>query len=88
MTKASMLKINGINYSKEFYGEDYTKLNLSQPEYQSTIFWKHACFINSKDETTLRFYTSDITGPFKVIIQGITANDVIYGEKEFNVRKP
>jgi hypothetical protein len=84
----SILNVKGISYSQEFYGEDYSKLNPSQPEYQSTIFWKHACFINSKGETKLSFYTSDITGPFKIIIQGVTNNDVIYGEKEFNVKKP
>jgi hypothetical protein len=77
--------IKGINYSKEFYGEDYSQITLSQPEYLSTIYWKHACFVNSKKETELSFYTSDITGPFKIIVQGITSNDVIYGEKEFNV---
>ena len=84
----SILSVKGISYSQEFYGEDYAVINPSQPEYQSTIYWKHACFINSKGETKLSFYTSDITGPFKIIIQGITNNDVIYDEKEFNVKKP
>jgi hypothetical protein len=82
-----VLNVEGINYSQEFYGEDYSIINPSQPEYQSTIFWKHACYINSKGETKLSFYTSDITGLFKIIVQGITANDVIYEEKEFNVKK-
>ena len=86
--ETSMLNVKGISYSQEFYGEDYSIINPSIPEYQSTIFWKHACIVNSQEETTLSFYTSDITGPFKIIIQGITDNDVIYGEKEFNVQKP
>jgi len=86
--QTSILNVKGINYSQEFYGEDYSIINPSQPEYQSTIFWKHACFINSKGETKLSFYTSDITGTFKIIIQGVTNNDVIYGEKEFSVKKP
>jgi hypothetical protein len=86
--QTSVLNVLGINYSQEFYGNDYSVINPSQPEYQSTIFWKHACFINSKGETKLSFYTSDITGPFKVIIQGVTNNDVIYGEKEIMIKKP
>lgn len=85
---ATSVTISGIKYSREFYGEDYSKLNHSEPEYQSTIFWKHACFIDSKGETKLSFYTSDITGSFKIIIQGITDNDVIYGEREFKIKKP
>ncbi|MDB5142564.1 MAG: hypothetical protein JWQ66_1277, partial [Mucilaginibacter sp.] len=80
--------MKGINYSKEFYGSDYSQINPSQPEYLSTIYWKNLCLVNSKKEIELSFYTSDITGPFKIIVQGITANDVIYGEKEFNVQKP
>lgn len=88
VSQTSILNVNGISYGQDFYGEDYSIINPSQPEYQSTIYWKHACFINSKGETKLSFYTSDITGPFKIIIQGITNNDVIYGEKEFNVKKP
>jgi hypothetical protein len=80
--------IRGITYSKEFYGEDYSIINPSQPEYISTIYWKHLCYVNSKGDVDLKFYTSDITGAFKIIVQGVTANDVIYGEKEFNVNKP
>ncbi|HEY4322685.1 MAG TPA: hypothetical protein VGN20_01835 [Mucilaginibacter sp.] len=87
-SNSSALTIRGINYSKEFYGEDYSIVNSSQPEDISTIYWKHLCFVNSKGELNLNFYTSDITGPFKVVVQGITAHDVIYGEKEFNVKKP
>ncbi|MDB5124689.1 MAG: hypothetical protein JWP94_2818 [Mucilaginibacter sp.] len=84
----TMLTLNGINYAKEFYGSDYSKLNPSEPEYLSTIYWKHLCFVNSKDETTLSFYTSDITGDFKIVMQGLSGNDVISGEKIISVTKP
>ncbi len=85
---ASAVTIRGITYSKEFYGEDYSIVNPSQPEYISTLYWKHLCYVNSKGDVDLKFYTSDITGAFKIIVQGVTANDVIYGEKEFKVNKP
>ena len=84
---AIMLKIDGINYSKDFYGSDYSQFNPPGPDYESTIYWKHLCFVNAKKEVDLSFYTSDITGRFKVIVQGITNSDVIYGEKEFTVKK-
>jgi hypothetical protein len=83
----SVISINGITYSKEFYVSDYSLFNPPSPEYLSTIYWKHFIVLNSKGETTLTFYTSDITGPFKVIIQGVTQNDVIYAEKEISVRQ-
>ena len=37
-------------------------------------------------ETNLSFYTSDITGKFRIVVQGITSNDVIYGEHFFEVK--
>lgn len=82
----SLNTIPGIKYSKEFYGSDYSVVSPSQPEYYSTIFWKHLIPVNSSVETVLNFYTSDITGAFKVIVQGITRKDVVYQEKEFTVK--
>ncbi|MFI5136522.1 MAG: Ig-like domain-containing protein [Sphingobacteriales bacterium] len=82
----STIAVDGINYPKEFYGSDYSLFNPPEPEYQSTIFWKHACFIDSK-EIELDFYTSDITGPFSIIVQGVSSNGLIYEKKEFMVNK-
>ncbi|HWD87634.1 MAG TPA: hypothetical protein VG367_05865 [Mucilaginibacter sp.] len=82
-----MASINGINYPKEFYGEDYSKFNPPEPEYQSTIYWKHACHIDAKKEVELSFYTSDLTGLFQVTVQGVSSNDLIYQKVEFNVKK-
>ncbi len=80
--------IPGIYIAKEFYGSDYSEVSLSAPEYTSTIYWKHLVRINSTKETTLDFYTSDITGKFRIVVQGVTSNDVVYGESFFNVQKP
>lgn len=78
--------IDGVIYPSEFYGSDYSVLNPSTPEYVSTLFWKSFLKVNSKGESQLSFYTSDIKGPFKIVVQGITTNDVVYGEKDFLVK--
>jgi hypothetical protein len=82
-----MASINGINYPKEFYGEDYSKFSSPEPEYHSTIYWKHACYIDAKKEVELSFYTSDLTGLFQITVQGVSSNDLIYQKVEFNVKK-
>ncbi|MDB4926557.1 MAG: hypothetical protein JWR23_2613 [Mucilaginibacter sp.] len=82
----SRLTLNGVWYSKEFYKEDYSKADPSQIAYQSTIFWKHSCNINSTAEINLSFYTNDIKGPFDIIVEGVANNDVIYTDYEFNVK--
>ena len=81
----SMLTIDGICFGKTFYAEDYSQFNPPDPDYLSTIYWKHYTLVNSKHDIELSFYTSDITGLFKIIVQGVTTNDVVYGEKELNV---
>lgn len=82
------ISIKGIYTSLEFYPSDYAEISPSQPEYISTVYWKHLEKVTAGKETNFSFYTSDITGRFKIIIQGITDNDVVYGEKTFNVTKP
>ena len=79
------LVLDGVKYSQEFYGSDYSVLSPSQPEYLSTIYWKHLVKLDAANPTKLSFYASDIKGTFKIIVQGVTQNDVVYGEKEFDV---
>ncbi len=79
---------NGIHYSVEFYPSDYAQYNPPEPEFLSTIYWKHLYEISPANTTPLTFYTSDITGAFKIIVQGIGDTDVISGEKTIVVSKP
>ncbi len=80
-------EFSGIYPAKEFYLPDYSS-NLSAPEYFSTLYWKHLVKITPDKHAEFSFYTSDITGRFKIVVQGVTSNDVVYGEKIFNVVKP
>jgi hypothetical protein len=84
----NVLKFKGIYEGQEFYPADYSQINPSAPEYISTLYWKHQLKVSSTKDTEFSFYTSDITGRFKIVIQDVTGNDVTYGEKIFNVVKP
>jgi hypothetical protein len=81
------LSFKGIYAAQEFYPSDYSEINPSQPEYVSTLYWKSQLMLKKGEAKEVSFYTSDISGPFKVIVQGITDNDVIYGETSFKVTK-
>ncbi|RYG18012.1 MAG: hypothetical protein EOO07_09900 [Chitinophagaceae bacterium] len=76
--------VKGIHQHKEFYQDDYKDPN--EPAFFSTIYWNYATLLTDNKQTEISFYTSDITGKFKVIVQGITDNDVIYAEHFFEVR--
>lgn len=82
---STFIKFNGIHYHKEFYHNDYK--DPQEPAFFSTIYWSYGTILNNKKETEIEFYTSDITGKFKVVVQGITNNDVVYGEHFFEVKK-
>jgi hypothetical protein len=85
--RPSALSFKGIYGAQEFYPSDYSEINPSQPEYISTLYWKSQLMLKKGETQEVSFYTSDITGSFKAIIQGITNNDVIYGETSFKVSK-
>jgi hypothetical protein len=72
-----------IYLNKEFYRGDYS--DPQEPAYFSTIYWNYGLVLNGKEETEVSFYSSDITGKFRIIIQGISNKDVIYGEHFFEV---
>ncbi|GAA4336502.1 hypothetical protein GCM10023149_45360 [Mucilaginibacter gynuensis] len=80
--------LKGIYMAKEFYGSDYAQYSPAEPEYFSTIYWNHGVAINSEEETAISFYASDVTGPFRVIVQGFSDKDLVYGEHSFSVKKP
>jgi hypothetical protein len=82
------LAFNGIQYAMEFYPADYSQLNPPAPEFLSTVYWKHLYKISPENQDEISFYTSDITGDFKIIVQGIGGNDVVSGEKTIIVVKP
>lgn len=77
--------VKGVHLEKEFYENDYKDPN--EPAFFSTLYWNYGLVINSKKETELSFYTSDITGKFRIVVQGISNNDVVYGEHFFEVKE-
>ena len=82
---APALIVPAINTSKEFYGADYNQPGSSQIQYVSTLFWKPAIVVQN-GRATCSFYTSDISGKFKIVAQGVTSDDVLYGGNGFIVK--
>ncbi|TKC07967.1 hypothetical protein FA048_12440 [Pedobacter polaris] len=76
--------IDGIHTPKEFYMSDYKE--PLEPAFFSTIYWNYGSVLTAGKPTEISFYTSDITGKFRVIVQGITNKDVVYAERFFEVK--
>ncbi len=80
-------QFKGIYAAQEFYPSDYSKDTTGVNDYQSTIYWNYHVKVSSLKDAELSFPTSDITGRYKIVVQGVTGNDVTYGETTFNVVK-
>jgi hypothetical protein len=83
----NLITFKGIYTAQEFYPADYSKVNPAEPEYLSTLYWKYLVKVSSLKDTEFSFYTSDITGRYKIVVQGVTTHDVVYGEADFNITK-
>ncbi|WP_421943962.1 hypothetical protein [Pedobacter sp.] len=77
--KPNFLILNSIELPKEFYISDIN--NKNEPINFATIYWNYQTILNSNTETPLTFTTGDLTGEFRVIVQGVTERGVVYGEK-------
>ncbi|RZL45560.1 MAG: hypothetical protein EOP00_17175 [Pedobacter sp.] len=82
--EGSFVKFDGIRYHKEFYMNDYK--DPQEPAFFSTLYWNYNSLLKGNAKTDLSFYTSDITGKFKIIVQGVSNKDVIYSEHFFEVK--
>lgn len=77
--------MEGIYYKKEFYVADLTKADISDPQYLSTLYWNYAVTTDKNGEAELSFYTGDIPGKFRIVVQGVAIGNVVYGEYYFDV---
>lgn len=78
--------IEEIYMAKEFYGVDSESAKLSEPQYISTLFWKPGVVINTNGEAQISFISGDITGKFRIVVQGAGATDIVSGGSSFMVK--
>jgi hypothetical protein len=79
----NFVKVHAIHWPKEFYNNDYT--DEREPAFFSTLYWNFTTSISSEKDTELSFYASDITGKFRIVIQGVSETSVLYAEHFFEV---
>lgn len=80
----TFVKFQGIHQPKEFYLSDYK--DPLEPALFSTIYWNYGLPLTKKEPTIISFYSSDITGKFRIVVQGIGSNHLLYSEQFFEVK--
>jgi len=80
------LNLSGYSPYKEFSGPDYaTGLNDNLPDFRSTLYWNpNLIILTGKHSTHFSFYNSDVTRHFRIIAEGVNAeNKLVHIEKVY-----
>lgn len=82
----AVILYEGIKIGNRFYGEDFEAMPKGTSEFISTLYWEPAFFLNSNGTATCSFYTSDLAGRFRIVVNGRTNKDLFYGTALFEVK--
>jgi hypothetical protein len=80
-------KIAGYTSFRKFYSPNYLpeNINLEKPDFRTTLFWEPEIVLQN-EPAELSFFTSDQTGKYKVIVEGISESGrICIGKTEFEV---
>jgi hypothetical protein len=80
------IRIEGIYAGKEFYGLTKADTEFNITQYISTVSWKPMLIIDDTGTTSYSFYNSDVTGQFKIVLQGISSDALISGMQTYEVK--
>jgi hypothetical protein len=71
-----VIKFDGLQREREFYSPTYSKeqTNAHLPDLRNVLYWSPDVKTDKNGNANLSFYTSDVTGKFACVVQGITSN--------------
>ncbi len=72
-----VVKFDGLQREREFYSPVYDSMQPIQnhlPDLRNVLYWLPELKTSADGKANLDFYTSDITGKFACVLQGITAD--------------
>jgi hypothetical protein len=75
-----------VDFEFPDYSDETTK-SSRKPDFRHTLYWNPFVKPEKDQPTQLSFYTSDLSGEFDVVVEGITLDGkIIYGKYSFNVK--
>jgi hypothetical protein len=81
---------NGLQLRREFYSplyETQQQIDSRLPDLRNTLLWAPDVIIGEEGRTSLQFYSSDRSGKFVIVLQGISKNgDPVSSVTTFTVR--
>jgi hypothetical protein len=81
-----VLLYEGIILGKEFYKVDLSYATTGNPLYNSTIYWSPKLLFDGNGKAEAVFNTSDITGRFRIVVNGMTGENLFYATGMIEVK--
>ena len=86
-----VLRICGYSSGRQFKFPDYseTKEDSTKADYRSTLYWNPEVITDAKKGiSTLSFFSSDLTGSYKITVEGVSQNGKTFrGVKFITIKK-
>ena len=79
--------IKNITIPEEFPLPDYEASPTTELDMRSTVYWNPNIFTDADGTATFSFFTSDVTGEFEIVAQGLVESTLrpLMGKGSFNV---
>ncbi len=84
--RIQVMPYEGIQYHREFYAPKYenTAAQASRiPDFRNLLYWNPNVTVDATGSTQLQFFTSDQTGKYRVVVQGMSKNGS-FGSNSFS----
>jgi uncharacterized protein (DUF1919 family) len=81
---AMVVDYEGLELQREFYSPTYEtdeKTKSRLPDFRDLLYWSPDLILDSSSKSNISFYTSDQTGDYVVVVQGITQNGIPLSKK-------
>jgi hypothetical protein len=83
---ALVVEYEGAQNAKKFYSPAYNtkqSQNSSTPDFRNLLHWDPMISYKSGQEQKIRFYTSDLSGRYAIVIQGLSSNGLMGSSIKF-----
>lgn len=73
--RATIINYEGLQLQRDFYSPTYATADQQQsrmPDFRNLLFWSPELNTNASGKANTSFYTSDVSGKYAVVIEGMT----------------
>ena len=82
-----LIKLRGYSLVTPFESPDYTLRKDDDADVRSTIYWNPNVSTTGKEAAVLSFYTADLPGTYRIVVEGLTIDGApVRAEKFIHIK--